>query len=46
MLRVFGRYRDRLIRDADGEWRFRERVAEIESMNRGLPPFIDGRPAP
>ena len=45
-MRVFGRYRDRLIRDADGEWRFRERVAEIESMHRGLPPFIDGRPAP
>ncbi len=45
-LRVFGRYRDRLIRDADGQWRFRERMAEIESMNRFLPPFIDGRPTP
>jgi len=44
ILRVFGRYRDRLVRDADGEWRLRERVAEIESMRRGLPPFIDGRP--
>ena len=44
ILRVFGRYRDRLVRDADGEWRFRERIAEIESMRRGLPPFIDGRP--
>jgi hypothetical protein len=45
-MRVFGRYRDRLIRDTDGEWRFRERVAEIESFNLSLPPFIDGRPTP
>jgi hypothetical protein len=45
ILRVFGRYRDRLIRDTDGAWRFLERIAEIESMRRGLPPFIDGRPA-
>jgi hypothetical protein len=44
VVRVFGRYRDRLIRDADGAWRFIERVAEIESMRAGLPPFIDGRP--
>ena len=44
LLRVFGRYRDRLVRDPDGEWRFRERIAEIESMRAGLPPFIDGRP--
>jgi ketosteroid isomerase-like protein len=44
LLRVFGRYRDRLVRDADGEWRFLERIAEIESMRRGLPPFIGGRP--
>jgi hypothetical protein len=44
ILRVFGRYRDRLVREADGEWRFLERIAEIESMRRGLPPFIDGRP--
>ena len=40
VLRVFGRYRDRLIREADGEWRLRERIAEIESMRAGLPPFI------
>jgi ketosteroid isomerase-like protein len=45
-LRVFGRYRDRLARCADGRWRFRERIAEVESMRRGLPPFVDGRPAP
>ena len=44
ILRVFGRYRDRIVREADGEWRFLERIAEIESMRRGLPPFIDGRP--
>jgi hypothetical protein len=44
ILRVFGRYRDRLVRGDDGEWRFLERIAEIESMHRGLPPFIDGRP--
>lgn len=44
VLRVFGRYRDRLVKDADGRWRFRERIAEIESMRRDLPPFVDGRP--
>jgi hypothetical protein len=44
VLRVFGRYRDRLERGADGLWRFRERVAEIESMRADLPPFVDGRP--
>jgi hypothetical protein len=46
VLRVFGRYRDRLVRCPDGRWRFRERIAEVESMRRGLPPFVDGRPAP
>ena len=44
LLRVFGRYRDRLVREPDGEWRLRERIAEIESMRSGLPPFIGGRP--
>jgi len=44
LLRVFGRYRDRLVRCPDGRWRFRERIAEVESMRRGLPPFVDGRP--
>ena len=43
-LRVFGRYRDTLERGEDGRWRFRERIAEIESMRAGLPPFVDGRP--
>ena len=45
VLRVFGRYRDRLVRCPDGRWRFLERIAEVESMRRGLPPFVDGRPA-
>jgi ketosteroid isomerase-like protein len=45
LLRVFGRYRDRLVRCPDGRWRFRERIAEVESMRRGLPPFVDGRPS-
>lgn len=45
LLRVFGRYRDRLARCPDGCWRFLERIAEVESMLRGLPAFVDGRPA-
>lgn len=44
LLRVFGRYRDRLVRCPDGRWRFAERVADVESMRPGLPPFVDGRP--
>ena len=44
VMRVFGRYRDRLVRGDDGRWRFREGIAEIESMRAGLPPFVDGRP--
>lgn len=44
ILRVFGRYRDRLARCPDGRWRFVQRIAEVESMRRGLPPFVDGRP--
>jgi ketosteroid isomerase-like protein len=43
VVRVFGRYRDRLVKEADGRWRFRERIAEIESMRPDLPPFVDGR---
>ena len=45
ILRVFGRYRDTLARSPDGRWRFVERIADVESMRRGLPPFVDGRPA-
>jgi len=44
VLRVFGRYLDRLVRGEDGLWRFRERIAEVESMRADLPPFVDGRP--
>jgi len=43
LVRVFGRYRDRLVRTGDC-WRFAERIAEVESMRPGLPPFVDGRP--
>jgi hypothetical protein len=28
----FGRYLDRLVRSANGQWRFRERVAQVQSM--------------
>jgi hypothetical protein len=41
---VIGRYLDKLERGADGRWRFKERVGEIESMRGDLPPFVDGRP--
>jgi hypothetical protein len=44
IVRVFGRYLDKLVRCPDGRWRFRERIAEVESMRKGLPPFVDGRP--
>ena len=42
LLRVFGRYHDRL-RIEDGRRRFRERVAEIQSMRSGLPALAWGR---
>lgn len=44
VLRVFGRYRDRLVRCDDGRWRLKHRIAEVESMRPGLPPFVDARP--
>ena len=31
-MRGFGRYRDQLVRCADGRWRFTERVIEAEAM--------------
>jgi hypothetical protein len=45
VLRVFGRYHDRLARGDDGLWRFSERVAEIQSMKPGLPALAWGRSA-
>jgi hypothetical protein len=33
-VRGFGRYLDRLVRGADGRWRFVERVVEVEAIDR------------
>ena len=33
-VRGFGRYHDRLVRGADGRWRFVERVVEVEAIDR------------
>ena len=33
VLWVFGRYRDTLVRCADGRWRFSLRIAEVESVD-------------
>ena len=30
---AFGRYRDRLVKSADGRWRFRERIVEVEARS-------------
>lgn len=35
-----GRYRDVLTRGADGRWRFRSRLAEMETILRGTPPSL------
>jgi ketosteroid isomerase-like protein len=43
IVRVFGRYIDRLRREADGRWRFVERQPYLESIKEGLPPFAFGR---
>jgi hypothetical protein len=32
LARSFGRYRDKLIRNGDGRWRIRERVAEPDAF--------------
>lgn len=37
---VFGRYLDRLVPEADGRWRFTERVAEVEVWRTDLPPLV------
>lgn len=31
-IRAFGRYLDRMVKGADGVWRFTERVAEVEAV--------------
>jgi ketosteroid isomerase-like protein len=41
LLRVFGRYRDRLKRGEDGVWRFLVRRCEVESMWETGPPLAD-----
>jgi hypothetical protein len=46
LLRVFGRYRDRLVRGGDGAWRFQLRRCEVESMWEAGPPLADAVPAP
>ena len=46
LLRVFGRYHDQLAAEEDGRWRFRERIAEIQSMRPGLPALAWGRGRP
>jgi ketosteroid isomerase-like protein len=40
IVRVFGRYLDSLERGADGRWRLRERVAEVESTWDEPPRFF------
>ena len=37
ILWVFGRYRDTLVRCADGRWRFSLRIAEVESVDKRYP---------
>jgi ketosteroid isomerase-like protein len=44
VLWVFGRYRDRLVRCADGRWRFTERIAEVESVDARYPSLAFRRP--
>lgn len=49
VVKVFGRYLDRLIRETDGEWRFGERIAEAEAITPGTPPLsysinVEGAP--
>ena len=43
-IRAFGRYRDTLVRCADGRWRFTQRLAEIEAARAQAP--LGGEPFP
>jgi len=45
VLWVFGRYHDTLVRCRDGRWRFRERVAEVESVDGRYPSLAYSWPA-
>jgi len=45
VIRVLGRYVDRLEQGDDGRWRFAERVAEIDAFTPGLPALYGGRPS-
>ena len=35
-IRAFGRYLDRMVKDADGVWRFKEPIAEVEAFGEEL----------
>ena len=37
VIKVFGRYRDELVREDDGTWRFGVRLFEVESAAPGTP---------
>ena len=44
VIRVFGRYLDKIVPQDDGKWRFAERIAVIDSMRAGLPQLAWGMP--
>ncbi|WP_457255088.1 nuclear transport factor 2 family protein [Pedococcus sp. P5_B7] len=43
-VKLFGRYRDRLSRGADGVWRFSHRLGEIEAVSPNMPMLPFTRP--
>ena len=43
-IRAFGRYRDTLVRCADGKWRLKERYPEIESIRKEAPIGVEQFP--
>ncbi len=45
VVRVFGRYRDELLRCEDGRWRLRRRVAESECWRDGVVQYVGARSA-
>lgn len=46
VLRTFGTYTDRLVREDDGVWRIEQRMADVVAMGTGLPPFAYAMPSP